>query len=71
MPDIKYEITAYIATLSTSPKGWTKELNLVAWNDKESKYDLREWSTDYSKIGKGVTLSSDKAAALKTALSEL
>jgi len=46
-------------------------LNLVAWNDKESKYDLREWSTDYSKMGKGVTLSSDKAAALKTALSEL
>lgn len=35
MPDIKYEITVYIATLSTSPKGWTKELNLVAWNDKE------------------------------------
>ena len=32
---------------------------------------MREWSTDYSKMGKGVTLSSDKAAALKTALSEL
>ena len=51
MPDIKYEITAHLATLSTSHKGWTKELNLVSWNDKESKYDIRDWSPDHEKMG--------------------
>ena len=40
MPDIKYEITKHIGVLSESAKGWTKELNLVSWNDREPKYDI-------------------------------
>ena len=66
--EIKFEITQHIATLSTSPKGWTKELNLVSWNDKEAKYDIREWSPDHSKMGKGVTLSQEEMDNLKKAL---
>lgn len=34
MPDIKYEITEHLAVLSTSSRGWSKELNLVSWNDR-------------------------------------
>lgn len=68
--EFKYEITMHLATLSTSPKGWTKELNLVSWNDKEPKYDLREWSPDHSKMGKGVTLSQEELDALKAALAD-
>ena len=68
MPDLKYEITNHIATLSTSAKGWTKELNLVSWNDKEPKYDLRDWSPDHSKMGKGLTLSGEEIKSLKDAL---
>jgi hypothetical protein len=44
MADIKSEIKQNIGILSESAKGWSKELNLVSWNDKEPKYDLREWS---------------------------
>ena len=69
--DIKYQITAHLATLSTSPKGWTKELNLVSWNDKEPKYDIRDWSPDHEKMGKGVTLSEEELVALKAALADL
>ena len=43
MPEIKFEIKETIGTLSESAKGWAKELNLVSWNDKEPKYELREW----------------------------
>ena len=68
MPDLKYEIKEHIATLSTSAKGWTKELNLVSWNDKEPKYDLRDWSPDHSKMGKGLTMSGEEVNALKAAL---
>lgn len=71
MPDIKYTITQHLATLSTSPKGWTKELNLVSWNDKEPKYDIRDWSPDHEKMGKGVTLSAEELMALKAALGDL
>ncbi len=44
MAEIKYEIKENIGVLSQSPKGWTKELNLVSWNNKEPKFDLRDWS---------------------------
>ena len=44
--EIKFEITDHLATLSTSPKGWTKELNLVSWNGVAAKYDIRDWSPE-------------------------
>ena len=68
MPEIKYEIVEKIAVLSESSKGWTKELNLIKWNDREPKYDIREWSPDGSKMGKGITLSEEEVAVLKKAL---
>jgi hypothetical protein len=68
MADIKFEIKETIGVLSESAKGWTKELNLVSWNDKEPKYDLREWSPDHEKMGKGITLSRAEMAKLKELL---
>jgi hypothetical protein len=40
MPEIKFEIIKNIGVLSESSKGWTKELNLVSWNERDPKYDL-------------------------------
>lgn len=65
MTEIKYEIIKNIAILSTSASGWRKELNLISWNDREPKYDLRDWSADHSKMGKGVTLTKEELLALK------
>ena len=71
MADLVFEIEKTIAVLSTSAKGWQKELNLVSWNNRPAKYDLREWSPDHSKMGKGVTLSEVELQALKDALSNM
>ena len=71
MPDIKYEITEHLAVLSTSSRGWRKELNLVSWNDRPAKYDLREWAPDHSRMGKGITLSDEEAKMLREALNEI
>ena len=68
MTEIKYEIIKKIGVLSTSTSGWTKELNLVSWNDRDPKYDLRDWSADRNKRGKGVTLSAEELLALKALL---
>jgi Uncharacterized protein conserved in bacteria len=67
--EFKYEIVEKIALLSESSKGWTKELNLISWNDRDPKYDIREWSPDGEKMGKGITLSDEEVAVLKKALS--
>jgi hypothetical protein len=52
MSEIKCEIIKKIGVLSTSGSGWTKELNLVSWNYREPKYDLRDWSAEREKMGK-------------------
>ena len=68
MPEIKFEIKDTIGLLSESAKGWAKELNLVSWNDKELKYDLREWDPEHKKMGKGVTLSKEELKKLRDLL---
>lgn len=71
MADIKFEIKQNLGVLSESAKGWTKELNLVSWNDKEPKYDLREWDPTHEKMGKGVTISIEELRRLKGILNDL
>ncbi|MCL2145838.1 MAG: PC4/YdbC family ssDNA-binding protein [Methanomassiliicoccaceae archaeon] len=40
----------------------------MKWNDRDPKYDIREWSPDGEKMGKGITLSDEEMAVLKSAL---
>lgn len=68
MPELKYEIVEKIGVLSTTDKGWSKELNLVSWNDREPKYDLRDWNENHDKMGKGITLTRDELDKLKETL---
>ena len=70
MAEIKYEIVKELGVLSENQKGWTKELNLVSWNDRDAKYDLREWAPDHEKMAKGITLSQEEAAELKKLLNK-
>lgn len=70
MAELKYEVTEEIAVLSENAKGWSKELNLVSWNDREPKFDIREWAPNHEKMGKGVTLSKEEAVALRDALNK-
>lgn len=71
MAEIKYEIKEMLGVLSESTKGWTKQLNLVSWNDKEPKYDLREWDPNHEKMGKGVTLSKEELVKLRDVLNSM
>lgn len=71
MAEIKFEIVEEIAQLSESAKGWTKELNLVSWNERSPKYDLREWSPEHAKMGKGVTLSKEDLIKLRDTLNKM
>ncbi|MDQ0246173.1 hypothetical protein J2S09_003760 [Bacillus fengqiuensis] len=68
MAEIKFEIKENIGTLSQSSKGWNKELNLISWNGKEPKYDLRDWAPEHDKMGKGVTLTLEELKKLKDLL---
>lgn len=68
MAELKFEITKNIGVLSESARGWTKELNMVSWNEREPKYDLREWNPDHTRMGKGITLTEEEVETLKKLL---
>lgn len=69
--DIKYEIIKEIGVLSENAKGWRKEINLISWNDREPKYDIRDWAPEHEKMGKGVTLSTEELKKLRDLLNEM
>lgn len=71
MAEIKYEITKSLGVLSESAKGWTKEINLVSWNNYAPKYDIREWDPEHVKMGKGVTLNAEEIKQLRDILNGL
>lgn len=71
MAEFKYEITQRIAVLSQNANGWERQLNMVSWNDREPKYDIRDWAPDGSKMGKGISLSHDEIAILKEVLDDM
>lgn len=68
MKAIQYEIVKEIAVLCKSDSGYTKEINLISWNGKEPKYDIRSFSPNRGKYGKGITLNADEVASLLEAL---
>ncbi len=71
MAELKFEITEEIGSLGETSRGWNKELNLVSWNEREPKYDIRDWSPDHSRMGKGVTLTIDELVALRDILNDM
>ena len=68
--EFKFEIIKTIAVLSTERSGWTKEVNLVSYNDAPPKYDIRSWDPNHEKMGKGVTLSKEEMKIFLDAIAD-
>ena len=71
MSDFKYEVMERLGVLQVSQTGWTKEFNIVSWNEREPKYDIREWSPDRSKMSKGVSFTKDELLKLRELMAEV
>lgn len=70
MAELKYEVMDQFGVISEKA-GWSRELNLVSWNEREPKYDLRDWSPDHSKMAKGITMTKEEVIALRDILNDL
>lgn len=71
MADIKFEITRSLGVLSQGSKGWQKEINLVSWNERAPKIDIRDWAPEHERMGKGVTLTREELIQLRDILNQL
>ena len=68
MNQFNCEIKEHIGIISESKNGWTKELNLVSWNDNDPKYDIRDWDPKHEKMSRGITLTEEEAYELSILL---
>ncbi|MCI6502828.1 MAG: PC4/YdbC family ssDNA-binding protein [Clostridia bacterium] len=71
MAEFKYQVTKVIGTLSETGNGWSKELNLVSWNDRAPVYDLRTWTADHERMGKGITMTKEEIVNLREILNSI
>ena len=69
--EFSYEILEEVAVLSENARGWRKELNLISWNGRPPKFDLREWATKNEKMGKGITLTNEEFAELSKTIKSM
>ena len=65
MADVfSFSIEEHIGVVSQGKGGWQVELNLVSWSGREAKYDIRSWSPDHQKMGKGITMTREELRTL-------
>ena len=69
--EFSYEILEEVAVLSENARGWRKELNLISWNGRPPKFDLREWAPDHEKMVKGITLTNEEFAELSKTIKSM
>ena len=69
--EISFVLKEHFGVLSSNEKGWTRELNLVSWNGKPEKYDIRDWCENHTRMRRGITLNREETAALSRLLNSL
>lgn len=67
--EVTFEVVHHLGVLGTSQRGWTKEVNLVSWNNRPARLDIRDWNPDHSRMGRGVAINGEETLILKDLLS--
>ena len=70
MGKFNYEIKRKIATLCEE-SGYTKEVNLIRFNDNDTTLDIRRWDRNKDIMQKGISLTKAEVEKLKEALNQL
>ena len=71
MSDFKYEIVKKIGVLGESNNGWKKEVNIISWNERKPKLDIRDWDENHERMGRGITLNREEVEKLKELLTQM
>ena len=65
---VRFDLMEHIGVLGRKDNGWTREVNIVAWNGGKAKVDIREWDPEHTRMTKGITLFEEEAETLVKAL---
>ena len=62
--EIECDIIKSYGIFSRGTKFWNKEVNLISWNKRPAKLDIRNWQRDHKKCGKGIAITREEAEDL-------
>lgn len=62
--EVTFEVMEHYGVISTTDSGWSKEVNLVAWNGGEPKIDIRDWNETHERMSRGITLTEEQGKKL-------
>lgn len=65
--EITCKVIKSLGVLAENDKGYTKEVNVVSWNDADPKLDIREWTPNHRPL-KGITLTENETIILRDML---
>ncbi|MFK4785140.1 YdbC family protein [Fusobacterium sp. MFO224] len=68
---VKFDFIEKLGSIGHGSKGWKKEINLISWNSRKAKLDIRDWDETHEKMGKGLTLTKEEAKNLKEFLNAI
>ena len=72
LADLNFKIVKSLGVVGEPTKtGWTTELNVVTWFDKEPVYDIRAWSPEHTRCGKGISLNANTLKDLQNLLNSV
>lgn len=66
--EVHFDLMEHIAVIGKRDSGWTREVNVVAWNGGKAKVDIRDWDPGHERMSRGITLMEDEAENLVKAL---
>ena len=69
--EIECEIIESYGVFAKGTRNWNKEINLISWNGRPAKLDIRNWQRDHKKCGKGITLTREEAEELVKLLGKI
>ena len=70
MAELKYDVKKNLGVLGGEINGWSKKINLISWNERKTKADIRDWDKSNEKMRKGITLTKAELIDLKKILLE-
>lgn len=67
----KYVIKMTLGDLSKGKNGWSKQANIIKWNNGLFKLDIRDWNSTKQQMRRGITLTRSEVQALVNLLKNI
>lgn len=71
---MEYNLIASLGTISAQTDAHgnvlTKEVNVISWNGRTPRVDIREWDAEHERMSTGLALTFEEAKALNKALTQ-